>query len=256
MPQNQHRHSGRKRQPRDLYQTPPSATLALVPHLPRRVRTIWECACGDGHLAAALRSCGYEVVASDIDTGTDFLSCQGVPPGVDAVITNPPYRSPDGKVILNQFIEHALNLMQPTGGLVAMLLPNDSDTAKRRPHFFGDCPSYAKKVIVTERIVWVGLEGPNAAPKANHAWFVWDWRHRGPMLTVYQSAYSERAKAMQALDQADRVATRRPAGTTAAAALRRLRTQRPDLHALVLGGQVSANRAMIIAGFRREGRLR
>jgi hypothetical protein len=60
-----------------------------------------------------------------------------------------------------------------------------------------------------------------------------------------------RAKAMQKLDAADRVATCRPAGTTAAAALRRLRTQRPDLHALVLSGQVSANRAMVIAGFRR-----
>ncbi|QQN79749.1 hypothetical protein [Streptomyces sp. XC 2026] len=42
----------------------------------------------------------------------------------------------------------------------------------------------------------------------------------------------------------------RPAGTTGAAALRRLRKDRPDLHAEVLAGNLSAHAAMVEAGFR------
>jgi hypothetical protein len=42
----------------------------------------------------------------------------------------------------------------------------------------------------------------------------------------------------------------RPSGTSRAAALRRLRKARPDLHARVLAGEISAHAGMIAAGFR------
>ena len=44
----------------------------------------------------------------------------------------------------------------------------------------------------------------------------------------------------------------RPTGTSRAAALRRLRKDRPDLHTRVLGGELSAHAAMIEAGFRKK----
>ena len=43
----------------------------------------------------------------------------------------------------------------------------------------------------------------------------------------------------------------RPTGNTRSAALRRLRKDRPDLHAKVIAGELSAHRAMVEAGFRR-----
>lgn len=43
-----------------------------------------------------------------------------------------------------------------------------------------------------------------------------------------------------------------PEGNTREAALRRLRTQRPDLHDAVIAGEVSAHAAMVAAGFRRK----
>jgi hypothetical protein len=43
-----------------------------------------------------------------------------------------------------------------------------------------------------------------------------------------------------------------PTGTSAAAAHRRLREQRPDLHARVLAGEATAHAAMIEAGFRKK----
>lgn len=43
----------------------------------------------------------------------------------------------------------------------------------------------------------------------------------------------------------------RPVGTSSDQALRRLRKDRPDLHAEVLAGRLTAHRAMVDAGFRR-----
>jgi hypothetical protein len=50
----------------------------------------------------------------------------------------------------------------------------------------------------------------------------------------------------------DDVNTSRPAGNAAAAALRRLRKDRPDIHKRVLEGEISANAGMIEAGFRKK----
>jgi hypothetical protein len=44
----------------------------------------------------------------------------------------------------------------------------------------------------------------------------------------------------------------RPSGTSTERALRRLRKDRPDLHARVLAGEISANAGMIEAGFRKK----
>jgi hypothetical protein len=44
----------------------------------------------------------------------------------------------------------------------------------------------------------------------------------------------------------------RPTGTSAAAFLRRLRKDRPDIHARVLAGELTANAGMIEAGFRKK----
>jgi hypothetical protein len=44
----------------------------------------------------------------------------------------------------------------------------------------------------------------------------------------------------------------RPSGNSRAAFLRRLRKDRPDIHARVLAGEISANAGMIEAGFRKK----
>jgi hypothetical protein len=45
--------------------------------------------------------------------------------------------------------------------------------------------------------------------------------------------------------------SKRPAGTSAAASIRRLRKDRPDIHARVLAGELSPHAGMIEAGFRK-----
>jgi hypothetical protein len=165
------RESSYERKKRDAYETPEWVTLALLPHLPTRL-TIWEPAAGAGIMLRALRAAGHAVVGTDIVDGVDFLTTADPPP-VDAIITNPPY------MLARQFIERAL----ASAPLVAMLLRTDDDHAVARQHLFGRCPAFAKKLVLTKRIIW--FESGKVAPPFNHAWYVWNQSHTGPPVLAY-----------------------------------------------------------------------
>jgi hypothetical protein len=108
--------------------------------------------------------------------GRDFLLETDAPKGTEAIITNPPY------TFAQAFIECALELMRPEGR-VAMLLRTDYDHAKTRQHLFAGCPAFARKLVLTKRIVW--FDGPRAAPSFNHCWMIWNWKHVGPPTLAY-----------------------------------------------------------------------
>ena len=175
------RDSGYLRKERDLYETPEWVTHALIPHLPRRPVTVWEPACGSGKMQDPLTALGFDTFGTDIALGSDFLFETKIPAGADAIITNPPYE------LGTEFCEHALRLMEPVGGLVAMLLRTDFDHAKGRSYLFRDCPAFAKKVVLMKRIVWFTEANgkPKASPSFNHAWQIWDWKHEGPPTIAY-----------------------------------------------------------------------
>jgi hypothetical protein len=178
------RNSGYPRKERDLYETPEWVTDVLISHIPRQPCQIWDPACASGNMVRRLSLC-YPVRASDVhETGDDFLKLGKAPDRTDMIITNPPYEA------AQKFIKHALVLMKPCRGLVAMLLRCDFDHAKTRMDLFRDCPAFAKKLALTKRIVWfVEANGkPKASPSFNHAWFIWDWRHGGAPVIAYGPA--------------------------------------------------------------------
>jgi hypothetical protein len=152
------RGSGYARKAFDHYETPEWVTQAVVPHLGPKLH-IWEPAAGGGKMVRALAQAGCTVEASDIADGRDFLKTPAIF-NCDAIVTNPPYSR------ARQFIEHAIELIQPSMGKVAMLLRTDFDHAKSRQHLFSECPIFAKKLVLTRRIVW--FEAPKAAPSFNH----------------------------------------------------------------------------------------
>src|SRR5688572_16436944 len=134
------RNSGYDRKEADFYPTPDWVTRALVPFIPQRVRRVWEPAAGGGHMVAALRAAGYEVTATDLATGRDFLIEPNLQEPVDAIITNPPF------AFGREFCEQALRFMEARQGVVAMLFRTDYGHAKSRAHLFRDCPAWAKKI--------------------------------------------------------------------------------------------------------------
>ena len=171
------RDSGYERIERDAYETPEWVTRALVPNLPLESRPmrIWEPACGSGKMVRALEAMGHVVVASDISDGADFFSYQCRMNDAEAIITNPPYN------LATEFIRHALELTARSG-LVAMLLRTDFDHANSRRELFTVCPFW-KKVVLTRRIKW--FEESTGSPSFNHAWFIWNWRYKGPPMLAY-----------------------------------------------------------------------
>jgi hypothetical protein len=163
----------------DLYQTPPAAVHALlrVEALPK---VIWEPACGPGAIVNVLRGAGYRVFASDLknygcrdsDGGVDFLMERSVPYGVEAIVTNPPFK------IGGEFVAHALALGVPK---VAMLLRLQFLESERRNAILDGgllarVYPFAKRLPMMHRDGWDGRKARSAMA---FAWFVWEATHRG-----------------------------------------------------------------------------
>jgi len=162
--------SGYTRLPNDKYETPAWCVAALVPHIHPLPEEVWEPAAGSGKIAEALRRAGFKVRETDIESDADFLAMRQ---RVGAVVCNPPCRQ------ATEFIAHALSLAD----FVAMLLRTDFDHAQTRTWLFGECPYFAKKLVLTKRIRW--FENSTGSPSFNHAWFCWSTEHRGPPTIAY-----------------------------------------------------------------------
>lgn len=182
------RNSGYVRIARDAYQTPAWATRVLIEDLeregllPRKDRhgaslAIWEPADGAGQLSGELSAHGYTVFCSDIaprdgSAEHDFLS-PDLPllPPIGAIITNPPYK------FAYAFAGRALDIMGARGGgLVAMLLSVKWDSAGGRACLFAQCPAWTRKLVLTDRIVWIEHPEGRDHPSEDHAWYVWNVR--------------------------------------------------------------------------------
>ena len=171
--------SGYERVEADHYCTPQENVDCLLQHVDIHPN-VWEPAAGKGDISERLNDYGRKVWSSDIidygfdDTFTlgDFLQTHELPdPSIRAIVTNPPYLGD----LPEDFIRHALKLMLPVRGQVAMFLRNEYDCSKGRMDLFG-LPPFHKKVIVTKRPRWIA--GSTGSPRHNYAWFVWDWRHK------------------------------------------------------------------------------
>jgi len=173
---------GYDRVPGEFYPTPPENLDCLASFVDLSQFSIWECACGAGHLAKRIEDIHQgPMVATDLFdrgygvAGQDFLEQKTLPPVLTnthrrpLILTNPPFKGD----MPEQFIEHALALTENRRGAVAMFLRNDRDMAVKREHLFEGHPAYAMKVCVLKRPRW--FEGSTGSPRHNYAWYFWDW---------------------------------------------------------------------------------
>jgi hypothetical protein len=173
---------------RDHYPTPSWVVEALAEKVDLIGRRIWEPAAGTGQMVTALRLHGAKVYATDIeqrrfplDQVLDFISAPTPKFDFDTIATNPPFGS-QGKTA-ETFIEVGLGHITKRGGTLALLLPVDFDSAKTRHRFFADCPSFAAKIVLTQRVAWFERpDGERANPKENSTWFLWQC----PLLQIRQ----------------------------------------------------------------------
>jgi hypothetical protein len=157
----------------DFWPTPDSLIAACVNHiLPMLPPTaaIWECACGDGRLAQAIRAGGRGVFHSDLyptpgslDMPRDFLISAPPPDPSLIVVTNPPFNRTD------DFLQRGLELMELrlTGGLV-LLLRHDHLTAASRAEALNRA---TLEVHCCWRPRWIAdTEG---SPRWSFVWVAW-----------------------------------------------------------------------------------
>jgi hypothetical protein len=165
---------------RDKYPTPDWVTNALAEYVRLDRRSVWECAAGDGRMARALAVHGAQVFSSDLEpqhpdvSQFDFLM-SGLPPGlkkVDLIISNPPWGIRNLTAVA--FIESGLRRIAEHGGMLALLLSTDFDSAVTRNEFFRNNPFFCGRIILTARPVWFKRsDGEREAPKENVCWYLW-----------------------------------------------------------------------------------
>jgi hypothetical protein len=163
-------HSGpRSTRGLESYATPPSATEALMraEKLPHR---LWEPCAGAGHIARVLRAAGHVVDENDlVADGVDFRARHKAPPGVAAIVTNPPFS------LAADFVTHGLTLV-PIVAILERIQFLESDA--RGPMF--DRGKLDRILIFRNRVPRMHLEGwtgKHAAPAMTLAWFIFRRDH-------------------------------------------------------------------------------
>jgi hypothetical protein len=168
-----HNGTTKDREENDFYATDPVA-MKLLLEIENISHNVWECACGEGHLAKVLVEKGYEVKATDlIDRGyglggVDFLKEKETFNG--DIITNPPYR------YAQEFIEHALELV-PIGSKVIMFLKVQFLEGKKRRELYDKYPP--KRVWVSSSRLQCGKNGVFSGSMVAYAWYVWEKGYQG-----------------------------------------------------------------------------
>lgn len=158
----------------DLYQTPPCAVHALL-KVEKLPENIWEPACGPGSIVRTLRAEGYRVMATDlIDYQSpdqdhydwDFLLQTGLPAGVDAILTNPPFKH------ATQFAKKALELCPRVYLLLRLaFLESEGRTALLESGHLHHVHVFRNRLPMMHREGW---EGKKSTSNMAFAWFCWD----------------------------------------------------------------------------------
>jgi hypothetical protein len=157
----------------EFFPTPPWAARAggeLIHLLDPDAASVWEPACGRGHMASPLSE-RFAVCPSDIhDFGygdvVDFLAGDAADPECDWIVTNPPFR------LAQRFVE--IGLERARRGVAMLLRLQFLEGGGRWPLLYGGpqpmtlCAPFSERVSMT-----LGCWDPEAGLPTAYAWFVW-----------------------------------------------------------------------------------
>lgn len=170
-------HCDYDREPLDFYATDPDVLEPLLKK-EKFAHSIWEPACGLGHLSQRLKDHGFNVKETDIvnrvgnDT-LDFLKYDGQK-FIGDIITNPPYSK------AKEFVEKSLEVI-PDGYKVAMFLKLTFLEGKARRKLFDKYPP--RKVMVFSERQKCAMNGDFDKLKGSaiaYAWVIWQKGYKGP----------------------------------------------------------------------------
>ena len=171
-------HSEKERQKEDYYATDPKAVELLLENETFN-HSIWECACGEGHIAKVLESNGYSVISTDLidrgygEGGIDFLAQTENRGNCSDIVTNPPYK------LALEFAQHALEIVEE-GNKVAMFLKLTFLEGQKRKQFFLKYPP--KRIYVFSKRMLCAINGQFKQGESSaiaYAWYIWEKGYKG-----------------------------------------------------------------------------
>lgn len=175
-------HSLGIREENDFYATEPKAAELLLEIMPE-LNNIWECACGEGHLAKVFDDVKKLAKATDlIDRGygitEDFL-LYSKPYHNGDIVTNPPYK------YAQEFVEHALELIDE-GRYVCMFLKVLFLESRSRKELFEKYPP--KIIYVSSSRINCAKNGDFNAYSSSavaYAWYIWQKGYAGDTIVKW-----------------------------------------------------------------------
>lgn len=179
-------HTDKERQKEDYYATDPIAARLLLDVEPFEGK-IWECACGDKHLARVFEDAEYEVRSSDIvdrcgNEVFDFLGIENCELWEGNIVTNPPYK------YATEFIYKALSLISE-GKKVAMFLNVQFMEGKERKRLFTEFPPKviyvsSSRIMCAKNAEFERMRDGGGSAVA-YAWYVWEKGYKGDTIVKW-----------------------------------------------------------------------
>ena len=177
-------HTKEDRAENDYYATDPIAIDKLL-KVEQPSKYIWECACGEGHLADRLKAYGYTIFATDIvNRGgycfaheKDFLEGEEKCYESWDILTNPPYK------YAKEFVLKALERVAEGRKVYMFLKLTFLEGKARYQELFSKYPP--KNIYVFSERVLCAKNGEFEKMKAGggsavaYAWFVWEKGFQG-----------------------------------------------------------------------------
>lgn len=154
----------------DFYATSPEAIIELLKVF--TLKNVWECACGQGHLAVPLKQKGILKRASDLvnrgygEGNIDFLLENSSYDG--DIVTNPPFKRAE------EFVKKGMEILH-TGRHLCLFLKLQFLESKGREKLFEEYPP--KYVFVSRRRIMTAKNGDFNKYQSSalaYAWFVWE----------------------------------------------------------------------------------
>lgn len=177
-------HSNEEREENDFYATDPKALEIFLEETDIKLNNVWECACGQGHLAKVLDKVGLLGKATDlIDRGygevnIDFYTQTDIWKG--DILTNPPY----GDAM--KFCQHALNCVEDGSKVIMLMRIQFLEGQKRKKFLQSNPPKYvyvsSRRLLLAKNADFVKYNTPSANC---YAWYVWEKGFKGDTIVKW-----------------------------------------------------------------------
>ena len=165
-------HAIEEREANDFYATDPIALEKFLDETGIGLNNVWECACGQGHLAEVLEQRGLLGKATDLierGYGEQFNFFYSSEIWEGDILTNPPY----GDAL--RFCEHALDCVDEGSKVVMLMRIQFLEGKKRKPFLQATPPKYVYVSSSRLRLAKGGDFEKYDKPSANcYAWYVWE----------------------------------------------------------------------------------